>query len=76
MTNNDDMQPTVRPVSGVRQFGTILCYELKGCLLNKVFIGFTIFLIVAIAVITFFRGSGSWSMAKQQVFGKFRCYGR
>ncbi len=54
MTNNDDMQPTVRPVSGVRQFGTILCYELKGCLLNKVFIGFTIFLIVAIAVITFF----------------------
>lgn len=54
MTNNDHAESVVRPKSSVRQFGTIFCYELKGCLLNKVFIGFTVFMIAVIAVITFF----------------------
>ena len=54
MTNHEYTAPAVHPVSGIRQFGTILCYELKGCLFNKIFIGFTIFMIAAIAVITFF----------------------
>ena len=37
----------------MKQFGKILKFELKGYLKNKVFIGFTIFLIVAIAIATF-----------------------
>lgn len=40
--------------SGMRQFGTILNFELKGCLLNKANIIFTVILIVIIAAVTFF----------------------
>ena len=37
----------------MKQFGKILKFELKGYLLNKVFVGITIFLVVAIAVVMF-----------------------
>lgn len=37
----------------MKQFGKILKFELKGYLRNKIFVGITIFLIVAIAVVTF-----------------------
>ena len=37
----------------MRQFGKILKFELKGYLRNKIFVGFTIFLMVAIAVVMF-----------------------
>ena len=37
----------------MKQFGTILKFELKGYLRNKVFVGITIFLVVAIAVVMF-----------------------
>ena len=37
----------------MRQFGKILKFELKGYLKNKVFVGITIFLVVAIAVVMF-----------------------
>lgn len=40
--------------SGMRQFGTILNFELRGCLLNKANIIFTVILIVIIAAVTFF----------------------
>lgn len=40
--------------SGIRQFGTILNFELKGCLFNKANICFTIILIIVIAAVTFF----------------------
>ena len=37
----------------MKQFGKILKFELKGYMRNKVFVGFTIFLVVAIAVVMF-----------------------
>ena len=37
----------------MKQFGKILKFELKGYLKNKVFVGVTIFLVVAIAVAMF-----------------------
>ena len=37
----------------MKQFGKILKFELKGYLRNKVFVGITIFLVVAIAVVMF-----------------------
>ncbi len=37
----------------MKQFGTILKFELKGYLRNKVFVGITIFLVLAIAVVMF-----------------------
>ena len=37
----------------MKQFGKILKFELKGYLKNKVFVGITIFLVVAIAVVMF-----------------------
>ncbi len=37
----------------MKQFGKILKFELKGYLRNKVFVGFTIFLVVAIAIVMF-----------------------
>ena len=37
----------------MKQFGKILKFELKGYLKNKIFVGFTIFLIVLIAVVMF-----------------------
>ena len=37
----------------MKQFGKILKFELKGYLKNKVFVGITIFLVVAIAIIMF-----------------------
>ena len=37
----------------MRQFGKILKFELKGYLRNKVFVGITLFLVVAIAVVMF-----------------------
>ncbi|MBQ8566866.1 MAG: ABC transporter permease [Clostridia bacterium] len=37
----------------MKQFGKILKFELKGFLRNKVFVGFTIFLMVAIAIVMF-----------------------
>ena len=37
----------------MKQFGKILKFELKGYLRNKIFVGFTIFLVVAIAVVMF-----------------------
>lgn len=37
----------------MKQFGKILKFELKSYLKNKVFVGITIFLVVAIAVVTF-----------------------
>lgn len=40
--------------SGIRQFGTILNFELKGCLFNKANICFTVILIIVIAAVTFF----------------------
>lgn len=36
------------------QFGTILSFELKSYLKNKVFVGITVFLVVAIALVMFF----------------------
>lgn len=54
MTEMNHTEPEVRPKSGVRQFGTILYFELKGCLLSKAFIGFTVFMIIVIAAVTFF----------------------
>ena len=38
----------------MKQFGKILKFELKGYLKNKIFVGITIFLVVAIAVAMFF----------------------
>ena len=37
----------------MKQFGKILKFELKGFLRNKLFVGFTIFLMVAIAIVMF-----------------------
>ena len=37
----------------MKQFGTILKFELKGYLKNKVFVGITLFLVIAIAVAMF-----------------------
>ena len=37
----------------MKQFGKILKFELKGYMRNKVFVGITIFLVVAIAVVMF-----------------------
>ena len=37
----------------MKQFGKILKFELKGYLRNKVFVGITIFLVVAIAIVMF-----------------------
>ena len=37
----------------MKQFGKILKFELKGYLRNKVFVGFTIFLVVVIAAVMF-----------------------
>ena len=37
----------------MKQFGKILKFELKGYLRNKIFVGFTIFLVIAIAVVMF-----------------------
>ena len=37
----------------MKQFGTILKFELKGYLKNKAFVGITVFLVVAIAVVMF-----------------------
>ena len=37
----------------MKQFGTILRFELKGYLKNKAFVGITVFLVVAIAVVMF-----------------------
>ena len=37
----------------MNQFGKILKFELKGYLRNKIFVGFTIFMVVAIAVVMF-----------------------
>jgi ABC-2 type transport system permease protein len=37
----------------MKQFGKILKFELKGYLRNKAFVGITIFLVVAIAVVMF-----------------------
>ena len=37
----------------MKQFGKILKFELKGYLRNKIFVGFTIFLVVAIAAVMF-----------------------
>ena len=37
----------------MKQFGKILKFELKGYLKNKVFVGITIFLVVAIAIVMF-----------------------
>ncbi len=38
----------------MKQFGTILKFELKGYLKNKIFVGVTIFLVALIAVVIFF----------------------
>ncbi len=54
MTENKTQQPTVTQSSGIRQFGTILGFELKGCLTNKTSIGLTAALIAIIVVVTFF----------------------
>ena len=37
----------------MKQFGTILKFELKGYLKNKIFVGITVFLVVAIAILMF-----------------------
>ena len=37
----------------MKQFGKILKFELKGYMRNKVFVGITIFLVVAIAIVMF-----------------------
>ena len=37
----------------MKQFGKILKFELLGYLRNKIFVGFTIFLVAAIAVVMF-----------------------
>ena len=37
----------------MKQFGKILKFELKGYLKNKIFVGFTLFLIAMIAVVMF-----------------------
>ena len=37
----------------MKQFGKVFKFELKGYLKNKVFVGITIFLVVAIAIVTF-----------------------
>ena len=37
----------------MKQFGKILKFELKGYMRNKVFVGFTIFLVVSIAIVMF-----------------------
>ena len=37
----------------MKQFGKILKFELKGYMRNKVFVGITVFLIVAIAIVMF-----------------------
>ena len=37
----------------MKQFGKILKFELKGYMRNKIFVGITIFLVVAIAVVMF-----------------------
>ena len=37
----------------MKQFGKILKFELKGYLRNKVYVGITIFLVVAIAIVMF-----------------------
>ena len=37
----------------MKQFGTILKFELKGYLRNKIFVGITVFLVIAIAVVMF-----------------------
>ena len=52
MTENNKQEAMTD--SGMRQFGTILNFELKGCLMNKANIIFTVILIVIIAAVTFF----------------------
>ena len=37
----------------MKQFGKILKFELKGSLRNKVFVGLTVFLVLAITVVMF-----------------------
>lgn len=37
----------------MKQFGTILKFELKAYLRNKIFVGFTLFLVIAIAILMF-----------------------
>ena len=37
----------------MKQFGKILKFELKGYLRNKIFVGITVFLVVAIAIVMF-----------------------
>lgn len=54
MTDNRTQETATASASGARQFGTILNFELKGCLLNKANIIFTIILIIVIAAVTFF----------------------
>ena len=38
----------------MKQFGTILKFELKNCAKSKAFVGVTIFLMVVIAIVMFF----------------------
>lgn len=45
---------TEQKKNGIKQFGVILKFELKGYLTNKTFVGITLFLAVLIAAITFF----------------------
>ena len=42
----------------MKQFGTILKFECKGYLKNKIFVGITLFLVAAIAVVMFFPRIG------------------
>ncbi len=54
MTENRKQETAAVPASGVRQFGTILNFELRGCLLNKANIIFTVILVAVIVAVTFF----------------------
>lgn len=61
MANYDTEQSYTPNNSGMKQFFTILGFELKNYFTNKVFIGITIFLIAAIVIVTFLpRFTGSF----------------
>ena len=53
MTSSSSMQANRYKGGGMKQFGKILKFELNGYIKNKIFVGITLFLIVAIAVVMF-----------------------
>ena len=66
MTDYETTEPSTRSSSRTKQFGTILGFELKGYFSNKIFVGITVFLMLAIVIVTFFpRIQGSFSSGSQ-----------